>query len=159
MSLINDSTERKKFFRFAIVGAIGSVIDFGVFNLLSSLLNFSALWSSVISFILAVISNFVWNRLWTFPETRNSPVLKQLTQFSIVSLAGLAIRTPLFAFLEKQFVPLAETWIPNILTPRIVGHNVALASVILVVMLWNYFVNRFWTFKNPSKRNEVTNES
>lgn len=159
MSIIHDSTERKKFLRFSIVGAIGAVIDFGVFNLLSSLLNFPALWSSVISFILAVISNFVWNRLWTFPETRNCPVAKQLTQFSIVSLAGLAIRTPLFAFLEKQFIPLAAAWIPNILTPTIVGHNVALAVVILVVMLWNYFVNRFWTFKNPVKCKEEPNES
>lgn len=159
MSFINGSSERSRFLRFAIVGAIGSVIDFGVFNLLSSLLNFPALWSSVISFILAVISNFIWNRLWTFPETRNSPVAKQLTQFSIVSLAGLGIRTPLFAFLEKQFIPLAAAWIPNLLTPRIVGHNVALASVILVVMLWNYFVNRFWTFKNSGNRKEEPNES
>jgi len=159
MSIINDSKERKKFIRFAVVGAIGSVIDFGVFNLLASLLGFPALWASVISFTLAVINNFIWNRLWTFPETRHIPVAKQLTQFSIVSVAGLLIRTPLFAALEKMLIPLAEKWVPNILTPTIVGHNAALAIVIVVVMLWNYFVNRLWTFKVPQTRTEGNNES
>lgn len=159
MSVINDSKERLKFIRFAVVGAIGSVIDFGVFNLLSSWLGVAAVISSVISFTLAVINNFIWNRLWTFPETRNIPVAKQLTQFFIVSIAGLAIRTPLFALLEKALIPVAEKLIPNFLTPTIVGHNVALAVVILVVMLWNYFINRLWTFKSPEENKEEVNGS
>ncbi len=159
MSLINDSKERKKFLRFAVVGAIGSVIDFGVFNLLASWLGFPSLWSSVISFTLAVINNFIWNRLWTFPETRHIPVAKQLTQFSIVSIAGLVIRTPLFAALEKVLIPLAAKYVPNLLTPTIVGHNLALATVIVVVMLWNYFINRLWTFRTPAVKPEGNNES
>lgn len=159
MSLINDSKERHKFYKFAIVGGIGSVIDFGVFNLLSSLLGLSPLLSSVISFTLAVVNNFIWNRLWTFPETRHIPVAKQLTQFSVVSLAGLAIRTPLFAYLEKLLIPIAASTVPNFLTPTIVGHNISLAIVILVVMLWNYFINRFWTFKEPEKILKESNES
>jgi putative flippase GtrA len=159
MSLINDSKERRKFYKFAIVGGIGSVIDFGVFNLLSSLVGLSPLLSSVISFTLAVVNNFIWNRLWTFPETRHIPVAKQLTQFSVVSLAGLAIRTPLFAYLEKLLIPVAAAMVPNFLTPTIVGHNISLAIVILVVMLWNYFINRFWTFKEPGKKLKESNES
>jgi putative flippase GtrA len=158
MSLIHDSNERTKFFRFAIVGAIGAVIDFGIFNLLATLIGIPAVWASVVSFSLAVINNFAWNRLWTFPETRSTPVMKQLTQFTIVSLAGLAIRTPLFAYLEKLLIPLAEKYIPNLLTPTIVGHNTALAIVILVVMLWNFFINRLWTFKRPMDRSGENRE-
>jgi hypothetical protein len=81
-------------------------------------------------------------------------VARQLTQFAIVSLAGLGIRTPLFAWLEKVLIPLAEKFFPNFLTPTIIGHNVALASVILVVMLWNYFINRFWTFRKTTEEKE-----
>lgn len=151
MSFLRNPIERRKFFKFGIVGIIGSVVDFGVFNLLASLLKFPSVWSSVISFSLAVINNFVWNRYWTFPETRHIPIARQLTQFAIVSLAGLAIRTPLFAWLEKLLIPLAERYLPNLLTPTIIGHNVALALVILVVMLWNYFINRLWTFRKPTE--------
>ena len=150
MSLLQEPRERKKFLRFAVVAAIGSVIDFGVFNLLATLLKVPAVWASVVSFSLAVINNFILNRTWTFPETRTTPVIKQLVQFSIVSLAGLGIRTPLFAYLEKVLIPLAEKYVPHLLTPTIIGHNTALAIVILVVMLWNYFINRLWTFKRPA---------
>lgn len=153
------SIKFRQFLRFGVVGAIGSVIDFGVFNLLASVLHFPSIPSSVISFSLAVLNNFVLNRIWTFPETRSTPVLKQLTQFGIVSVAGLLIRTPLFAFLEQLLIPMAGKYVPNLLTPTIVGHNLALAIVIGVVMLWNYFINRFWTFRSPANPREETNES
>lgn len=159
MNILKNHSEQVRFLRFSIVGAIGSVIDFGVFNLLATFLQLPAVVASVVSFSLAVINNFIWNRLWTYPETRNVPVAKQLTQFAIVSVAGLAIRTPLFAVTEKQFISLAEKLIPTILTPTIVGHNLALAFVILVVLLWNFFVNRKWTFKTTSMKNEVNHES
>ena len=150
MNFLRDPKERGKFIRFAIVGAIGSVIDFGVFNLLATFLGVVAVIASIVSFTLAVINNFILNRFWTYPETRSVPFVKQLTQFAIVSLAGLAIRTPLFAVTEKMFISWAEKWLPNLLTPTIIGHNVALAFVILVVLMWNFFINRLWTFKQPA---------
>lgn len=158
MSLIHDPNERVKFLRFAVVGTLGSIVDFGVFNLLTTLLKVPAIPASVASFTLAVINNFLWNRYWTYPETRQTPITRQLTQFAIVSVAGLGIRTPLFALIEKPLIRFAEQTIPNVLTPTIVGHNVSLAIVILVVLLWNFFINRKWTFRKPTD-NEGINES
>ena len=148
MSLLKSKKERIRFIKFGTVGIIGSVVDFGVFNLLTIVFNVNSIVSSIISFSLAVVNNFILNRIWTYPETRKLSVYKQLIQFAIVSCLGLAIRVPLFAWLEKVLIPLAEKLVPNLLTPTIVGHNVALALVIGVVMLWNYFVNRFWTFRS-----------
>ncbi len=159
MKLINDPHERGKFIRFAIVGTLGSVVDFGVFNLLATLLKVPAIGASVVSFSLAVVNNFIWNRYWTYPETRSVPLIKQLTQFAVVSVAGLLIRTPLFALIEKPLINLASQWIPHVLTPTVVGHNVALAFVIFVVLLWNFFVNRKWTFRPPVTVPEENNES
>ena len=159
MTMFRDPRERGKFLRFSVVGAIGSVVDFGVFNLLATLLYVPAVLSSIISFTLAVINNFFWNRFWTYPETRDAPIVKQLLQFSLVSIAGLAIRTPLFAVTEKLFISLSEDYLPNLLTPTIIGHNLALAFVILVVLLWNFFINRKWTFKTKTDMKEVNNES
>jgi len=149
--------EQKRFGKFAVVGVLGAVVDFGVFNLLVTGLKFNSIPSSIASFSLAVINNFVLNRLWTFPEARTSPILKQLIQFAIVSVIGLLIRTPLFAWLEKQLIPLASQYVPHLFTPTFIGHNLSLAIAIIVVMLWNFVANRYWTF-NPelaTSKNEV----
>lgn len=148
MGIFKNRVERIRFYKFGLVGLLGSVIDFGVFNLFTIFLKVPSIPSSVISFILAVVNNFLLNRFWTYPDSRNFPFGRQLIQFSVVSLLGLSIRVPLFAWMEKLLIPFAEKTIPNFLTPTIVGHNVALAFVIGVVMLWNFFANRFWTFKN-----------
>jgi putative flippase GtrA len=150
MNLFNNADERRRFFRFALVGISGAVVDFGIFNLLASFLHFSSTLAQAISFTVAVINNFIWNRLWTYPETRINSPLKQLGQFGLVNVVGLGIRTLLFSVIEKPFINLAAIYIPKILTPTIVGHNGSLAFVILVVMLWNYFANRYWTFKDFS---------
>jgi putative flippase GtrA len=150
-------SEQKRFGKFAIVGVLGAVVDFGVFNLLVTALKFSSIPSSIVSFSLAVVNNFVLNRIWTFPEARTSPILKQMIQFVIVSVIGLLIRTPLFAWLEKQLIPLASQYVPHLFTPTFIGHNLSLAIAIIVVMLWNFVANRYWTF-NPelaTSKNEV----
>lgn len=148
MNNSNHKKELKRFVRFSIVGIIGSVIDFGFLNLFTIVFKMPYVLSSVFSFSLAVINNFLLNRFWTFAASKKDPLLGQLVQFGIVSVIGLLIRTPLLAWLEKVLVPLAGKLTPNLLTPTIVGHNVGLAIGIGVVMLWNYFANRFWTFKN-----------
>ncbi len=148
MSMGIKKKELARFIRFGIVGTIGSIVDFGFLNLLTLVFNMPFLLSSVISFSLAVVNNFILNRIWTFSGSRKGPIVNQLLQFVLVSVVGLLIRTPLLAWLEKVLIPMAEKYVPNLLTPTIVAHNVSLAIAIGVVLLWNYFANRFWTFKN-----------
>lgn len=147
--ILGNSKERTRFIRFAIVGISGAVVDFGVLNLLTLVLKMGFIPASVISFIAAVLNNFLWNRFWTYPDSRSKSVVKQLTQFALINIIGLIIRTPLLAILEKQLIPLFTRWFPDIfLTPTVIGHNLALAIAILVVMLWNYVANRYWTFND-----------
>ncbi len=150
--ILTNQKERNRFLKFAMVGIFGAVVDFGIFNLLSAGLKVPALWASVTSFIAAVISNFIWNRYWTYPDSRSKPISHQLTQFILVSLVGLAIRTFLIALLEKPFITLANRAIPSgfFLSPITVGHNVMLACAILVVMMWNFIANRYWTYSDVS---------
>jgi len=148
MMTLKKKKEFKRFIRFGIVGVIGSIVDFGFLNLFTLVFKLPFILSSILSFSLAVVNNFVLNRIWTFPGSRKDPILNQLIQFGLVSVVGLLIRTPMLIWLEKVLIPLAEKWVPDLLTPTIVGHNLGLAIAIGVVMLWNYFANRFWTFKN-----------
>lgn len=138
--------------RFAVVGVIGAVVDFGVMNLVVALFHTSLIVAGTISFMAAIVSNFTWNRYWTYPDSRSKPILRQLLEFSVVSVLGLVIRIPTLALLE----PLVRTMviripfsIPVLSTKQIVN-NVTLAGAIIVVMFWNFFVNRYWTYGDVS---------
>jgi putative flippase GtrA len=147
--ILSNSKERTRFVRFAIVGALGAVIDFGVFNLLVWSIDFQEVLARVISYITGIFSNFTWNRVWTYPESRSKHVAHQISQFALVNLTGLLIRTVIFAALEN---PLGHLFVGLDLQLPIpaenLGHNVALAIAIGIVMLWNFFVNRFWTYND-----------
>ena len=148
--ILTNTQERTRFLRFLAVGAFGAVVDFGIFNLLTQLTSILPVIASGISFICAIISNFLWNRYWTYPDSRTKPLGSQLAQFALVSGIGLIIRIPLFAFLEPNLISAAGSILPAgyFLNDRFVGHNVSLAIAVLVVMLWNFFANRFWTYND-----------
>lgn len=150
-SIITNPRERTRFLRFAVVGIIGAVVDFGTFNLLTNFAGFTAVWASVISFIAAIISNFTWNRYWTYPDSRSKPLGRQLIQFSVVSLVGLFIRTPIIAVLEPLFnrIFTGFSFLPiGFATAEFLANNLALAIAVIVVMFWNFFINRYWTYSD-----------
>ncbi len=107
--LITNQRERSRFFRFAVVGVIGAIIDFGLANLLTRAFHIPLVIAGTISFIAAILSNFTWNRYWTYPDSRTKPVARQLVQFGIISVMGLVIRVPLLYFLEPVMENLAAT--------------------------------------------------
>lgn len=153
-AIIGNQRERTRFLRFAVVGGIGSVIDFGVMNLLKNSLGFSLVAAGTVSFIAAVVSNFTLNRYWTYPDSRSKPFARQLAMFSAVSVVGLLIRIPLLAILEpimeRLFEQMWSTW--QISLPlggaKFYADNVVLAIAITIVMLWNFLANRYWTFND-----------
>lgn len=144
--------ERSRFLRFAVVGIIGAVVDFGVFNLLTSFLRVRPVYASMLSFAAAVCSNFIWNRYWTYPDSRSKRISQQIVQFAIISVIGLAIRTPIFVNLEAPLIQFFDfLHLPFVsLSPTFLGHNLALAIAVLVVMFWNFFINRYWTYSDVS---------
>ncbi|MCX5884039.1 MAG: GtrA family protein [Deltaproteobacteria bacterium] len=102
-SILKNPAERTRFFKFAFVGVIGAVIDFSVMNLLVTFAQAAFVVAGTISFVCAVISNFIWNRFWTYPESRSKPLIGQLGQFVLVNAAGLLIRIPILRFGEPAF--------------------------------------------------------
>ena len=147
--ILTNAKERGRFLRFALVGAIGAGVDFGGFNLLAWNFHVHEVHSSMISFIAAVTSNFLWNRFWTYPDSRSKPLTHQLSQFFLVNLIGLLIRTPIFAALENPLGHVFATLPTGAAFPaEKLGHNAALAFAVGVVMLWNYFINRHWTYND-----------
>lgn len=146
--ILTNPRERTRFLRFAIVGAIGTVVDFGTYTLLNDLLGMPEVPSSVVSFCVAVLSNFTWNRMWTFPDSRSKPLLRQITEFTIVSVIGLGIRTPIFAFLMNPMNRLFARVTFYLLPEGFLGDKIALGIAIIIVLFWNFFANRYWTYSD-----------
>ena len=138
------------------MGAIGAVIDFGVMNLLTHFTDISLVYAGTISFICAVISNFIWNRYWTYPESRSRTLVSQLAMFFLVNTAGVAIRIPILHFLEPPLLRFFESLLHiSNNTAEFYARNLTLAVAVGIVMLWNFFVNRYWTYNDIDQHKEV----
>ncbi|MBT3240691.1 MAG: GtrA family protein [Chloroflexi bacterium] len=149
MILVKDKRERDRFLKFAVVGLIGFIVDFSTFNIARNYLHLSAVLSNIISFSVAVMSNFLFNRFWTYPDSRSKPITGQLLQFLIVNLFGLLIRTGVFALIVPRLILIFEKMnLEIVLQPRILGENSALVIVVIIVMFWNFFINRYWTYND-----------
>lgn len=135
------SDNRKEFVRFvkfAVVGSIGAVIDFGVLNLMHKAFGWPLLWANTLSVSVAIVSNFTWNRLWTYPESRARRKRKQLPQFALINFIGLGINNLIVVGLDavfSNFIP--DPW----------DYNLAKAIAIGVVLFWNFGANRLWTYR------------
>jgi putative flippase GtrA len=140
--------EAKRFLKFMFVGALGAVVDFGVLNLLAHVFDVPLTIAGIISFSLAVTSNFIWNRYWTYPESRSFPLLPQYAQFFIINATALLIRVPILAFVPGVLIPLLESLGLSAGVAEVLGNNLALALAVSVAMFWNFFINRFVTYRH-----------
>ena len=128
--------------RFLSVGAIGTVLDFSILTLLK-LAGLPTLIANSFSFTAGLVNNFTWNRLWTFGEAVQSDWRKQLMQYALISLVGLA--------LNDLIVLSLETVLGSMFSQPEFGYLPAKIIATGVVVFWNYFANRTWTFKTINR--------
>lgn len=161
------SKEVERFLKFAVVGAIGAVVDFGtVFILQATILppvegeRWRVVVATTIAFCAAILSNFIWNRLWTYPDSRSRSARRQLFLFAFISLVGWLVRTgwvwlahePLGHALMPVVEPIIHSFRPMyVASPTAEGKLGTFAALIIgviVVMFWNFFANRYWTYND-----------
>ena len=152
--------EAERFIKFLFVGLWGFILDFGTLTLLVEVVKVPELvaektsfsptvgliFANTISFSLAVVSNFTLNRYWTYPESRGKRKRVQLPQFTIVSVIGLILNNFILAILHTPFDGLLAQ-LPAI-PESIDGYVPAKMVATVVVLFWNFFVNRYWTYSN-----------
>lgn len=153
--------ELSRFLKFTVVGTIGAVVDFGTFNLLLAVLHVPYLIAGGISFTFAITNNFLLNRYWTYPDSRSKRVTRQAVQFAVVNAVGLMIRTPVLALAESPMIRFAQ-WLLSFasadspaliagvseIDPSLLGRNFALALAVILVLFWNFGINRIWTYSD-----------
>lgn len=154
MSLRNNRKEAIRFLKFSVVGSVGTVIDFGILNLLVQLAAFGKVPANSVSFTVAVICNYIGNRLWVYPDTEKESLLGQFGQFLLVNVVGLGLNTAIFFGSDRWLLGTAGLFAEpvgalalSVGMPHFdVAYNGAKVLATAVVLFWNFFANRVWTF-------------
>ena len=125
-----------EFLRFCAVGASGYAVNLAVYAaLLEAGLHYLA--AAAISFLVAAVSNYVWNRTWTF-RTSAAPVFGQGMRALIVS--GLSLGANQLFLL--------------VLVSAGASHLAAQAVAIVLVTPFSFVANKLWAFAQQTDAGE-----
>jgi len=102
-----------------------------------------AMTSVISSGIIGTANAFYWNRRWTFRAVGHHRGIVQVRRFLTVAYTGMALRAGIVYGITSVFVPAGH---------QVTGREGLLWNVpaIILVMFWNFFMNRYWTFKKRS---------
>ncbi len=128
--------------KFAAVGGLNTLLDLGVLNVLILISGVAVgYWYPIfkgISFIVANINSYFWNKHWTFGVS-NSANIKEFSQFIGVSFIGFAINVGIASLLvnfigsSKGISP--ERWA-----------NIGALSATIISLVWNFIGYKFIVF-------------
>ena len=140
----------RQFVKFALVGASSTVITFIVLNLLLNLLQGHRFISTTGAFVVSVGNGYIWNKRWTFREAQVKAVHTQFTQFVLVNMVGLILTNLIMLLvatpLDTHLLHL-RPWMNHDKAYKL-ATNIAQLVAIPMVVFWNFFANRHWTFKH-----------
>jgi len=119
-----------KFVKFGIVGFSGLFVDFGITWITKEKLRIQKYIANTIGFCSAATTNYFINRVWTF-HSANPEIAVEYSQFLIISMVGLGINTLIL-------------WL--IVTRLKLNFYLAKFFAIMVVTIWNFFANLYFTF-------------
>lgn len=116
--------------KFCVVGASGYLINLAVFSLLVAVAGVPYLIAAILSFLVAVSNNYLWNRQWTFRRQRGHLVFQGL-RFLTVSTLALGANLGLLAL----YIHLG--------LPKVAAQAIA----ILTVTPFSFLANKLWSFR------------
>ena len=122
----------RQFFKFGLVGALNTVLDYLIFTVLFTWGHVFYLIANVISFSVAVINSYILNRRWTYRSAHPNWKGEGL-KYLIVYTIGLGI-SELLLFIFVEHLHLHQL--------------IAKVFTIGIVIFWNYFGTRSWVFRH-----------
>ena len=151
----------RQFVKFCIVGLSSFAINISLFNVLyHNTKIFPLVPALTVAFVLSVFWGFYWNRQWTFKEARGTSITHQSTKFMLVNIVGWLLNTGITVGLIAVWLIFhqhLQVHFNQIFFDILRGQkehysklvtNCALLGATGVVVFWNFFANRHWTFKH-----------
>ena len=117
--------------KFAVVGVVNTLVDFGVFTLLVQVLGCNVYLSQVIGYTCGMLNSYIFNRSWTF-RAQSGFFSPALVRFILLNLCMLGLSTLLLGLLLGHF------GLPKLL---------AKAGATGVTLAVSFIVNRLWVFR------------
>jgi len=121
----------REFFKFAFVGGIGTIINVLLLYILTEKVGVYYLLSAIVSFLIAMTSNFILNKVWTFKENIRLNAKKKYFQFTLVSIIVLIVNL----FFLYLFTEIFEIY-----------YLISQVLAIGIALIINFFGNKIWTF-------------
>ncbi len=140
----------KTIFKFGMVGFAGTLVDFIFYKLFIWIFALTPAWSKGYSTEVAIVNNFILNNSWTFRHRKvSTSVWQRFLLFNVVSLGGLAIAVVIVKVLHDTF---GDGFIP-VFGRNVAFNNFYFFATIPPVMIWNFVVNHYitWRHKNEEK--------
>ncbi len=143
--------------KFGIVGISNTVIDIGLFNLLTGLFGMYVVWANTISVTAAIINSYIWNKNWTFKDKASKNLLAQFVKFVLFSLVGMGIQNVVVWGLATKWTVSGEfvfrivellrvNSLLGFITESFTINNWAKVWGIALALVWNFFAYKKWTF-------------
>lgn len=125
--------------KFAVVGILNTVLDFAILNVLISVSGISegpmASAFKGISFIVAVVNSYYWNKYWTF--NFRGKVEREFLQFFVVSLIGFGLNVGAFSIVVNVIGTGGALWA-----------NLGALAGTVAGFTWNFLGYKFVVFKS-----------
>jgi putative flippase GtrA len=123
-----------KLIKFSVVGFSGSIINFSIYYLCSIYFGFNINFCSILAFVFAVTSNYIFNSSWTFSTQKpnNYLSIKNWVRYVAGNIQGLLINLFVLNFLV------------NII--HFQSHILAQIAGIFSGMLFNYYFAKKFVF-------------
>ena len=130
-----------RFIRFAGVGAIGTLVHYGILILLVHGMSLNAVLASTAGFLAGAITNYLLNYHYTFAS--NKLHREAMTKFFAVALAGMLFNAMVMSVCTNIF-----------------HLHYLLAQVLAtgIILLWNFSANHLWTFREVEIRTKDTRD-
>jgi putative flippase GtrA len=126
--------------KFGIVGAINTVLDFGLANLLYLGLGWTSIGAKTASVAVAATSSFFMNRHWTFRHRARTGLRREYSLFFLLNGVGLLIAYACILFVEQVLGRTGPLWF-----------NIAQVAGLALGMAFRFTTYKRWVFMSPER--------
>ncbi|MFE1321926.1 GtrA family protein [Kitasatospora phosalacinea] len=121
---------------FALIGASGVVVNFGLFWILNNVVGLASLRSNIAATVVAIATNYLGYRYWLYRDRDAASRKREITLFLLFSGIGMLIETGTLGF--TQYVLGLDTSLE-----RLGGKFLGLA----IATVFRFVSYRTWVFK------------
>lgn len=135
----------QRFLKFGTVGFLGFLVNFLGLELFKRF-GMSTYFATLIATELAIISNFIFNNVWTFKDkiiTKANDLVSQFVKFNVSSLFAVIVQPLIVTLITKFF---GETSMVRLIA--------LLVALFLVILPYNYVVYNLFIWKTWGKKSK-----